>query len=267
MMLKKLFFNKSFTRSVLFTIINYYSNLSYAIKITMTPEEKIERYKWWVLKTLKERFLLSKSKELPILFHSRDYQLYDYNNDSEAPPQIIFDSILMKVQETGAIKCEPYNLDLAAIYSSESVKGAKTGDEIYINQSVFDKLYKKYKKRFGSANLSHIGNKKITLQFYPQGEVGIATFNTNNAEFKNGDKTFALLDFLDKNPDVIWSNEEVIENCNLTIKNKRFWFKGYEDIDDTARRIKGKLKVRKSEYFPICYETTEKKEGWIFYKT
>lgn len=87
------------------------------------------------------------------------------------------------------------------------------------------------------------------LLFYA--EDGITTFKTAEWTLKRGGKGFALLNFLSKNKNTPFSLEELKEKCNSQISLKNHWFRKEKDLRDTISHIKNKLKVSKSEYFPI----------------
>lgn len=94
------------------------------------------------------------------------------------------------------------------------------------------------------------------LTFYP--DEGTAVYKTTKARFSG--KQRAILEILGgKFKNVRLSVELIKEKCNPFLKeNKKF--KGYDDIDDTIRTIRKKIKVKKSEYFPI--EKREKDWFW-----
>lgn len=64
-------------------------------------------------------------------------------------------------------------------------------------------------------------------------------------------KSKALLVCLNENPNVPYSASVIASKCNQYITTPYYVFKNNKDIYDTIRTLKNKLKVKKSEFFPI----------------
>jgi len=86
------------------------------------------------------------------------------------------------------------------------------------------------------------------------GEMGIA---------KSGDKDYALVKLLYRNPNTPFTIKSIQENCNPLVNKDAHKFKGEKDIDDTVRQIRLKLKVNKGASFPIVKKAIYGNKSWI----
>jgi len=122
-------------------------------------------------------------------------------------------------------------------------------------------------------NLAEFNNKyeKIKLLKSPEKDdvKGLAKLNffpdDDLVEYKGESKKVkgkgrALLTMFSKSKGIPFTASEIARKCNSTINNSFHYFRSDKDIYDTIEHLKKKLKVKKSEYFPIY-----KLEGsWIW---
>lgn len=103
---------------------------------------------------------------------------------------------------------------------------------------------------------------KKDLKFYYVSKDGEARYKGKFAEFKEGTKTRALLDFFFSSPDIPFNIKEIQNGCNKNIKNPKHWFRKEKDIDDTVSQIRNKLGVATFSLFPLCKETINRTPHW-----
>lgn len=90
------------------------------------------------------------------------------------------------------------------------------------------------------------------LKFYP--DDGTAEYRGVSARLKTGTKGGELLKFFYQNKNSPLELRYIQTGCNDGIRIMKHRFKTEKDVEDTIRTIRRKLKVKKSEYFPL-YKT------------
>lgn len=129
------------------------------------------------------------------------------------------------------------------------------GNQTYwfiVNKSRFKELYEGHGD-YRDAKTTATGISSNRLRF-SEGD-GVTVYRSAQTDFMPLTKTRALLTVLGGSKNVPFDLRMLIERCNVTkfLRPNKF-FKGQKDVDDALSAIRKKLKVKKSEYFPVQRE-------------
>lgn len=163
----------------------------------------------------------------------------------------------MKQKSSKHVKDLSPKLSIPPAWQELDDKGA---NENFINTAKLKTSIDKLTGRLTQVNKTQTPLKRgrSRLEFYQ--ENGLAVYKSAEWNFKLQGKGWAVLVLLSQNKNTPYLIKDIKEKCNPDIAIMRHRFRETKDIEDTIRYIKDKLKVNKSEYFPIL----KRENHWIW---
>jgi len=159
---------------------------------------------------------------------------YSFNFDDHISARDLLEAFFIKLRNAGCFKN----------FSRGSM--SFWGTNMCFTQVNLAKL-KKYIDKVDLGTQNKLEASSLNLKFYPVD--GHGSYKDVLTKFSG--KGLSLLTCLEKAKNTPFDTDDIKKNCNPTISNKKHHFKSKDDIDDTLRYIRSKLKVKKGEYFPI----------------
>ena len=130
-----------------------------------------------------------------------------------------------------------------------------------IDGKKLDATHKEHQEKTSATDWAGERRQKDRLNFNP--ESGEIEFGGETGIAKSGDKDYALVALLHRNPNTPFTIESIQEKCNLLVNKDAHKFKAEKDIDDTVRQIRFKLKVNKGAFFPIVKKEFYGNKSWL----
>lgn len=214
---------------------------------TISAEEKVARYYWYILNKIKETLLIEKNKNKSI---SYALVLYPQPNNWDKPNSLVEQRLLEKLINLRVIKetDERADFQIGKEGETDNPKSAGTTYYLKINEALFDKQYNYYKKlveQYGRAD-----NNGNTLIFYEDGEIVYIdpTGKEYQTKLKTKTNSYSLLKFLVHNPHRVFEFGKLAES----LKKIRSQVDSSDDerrVRDTIQSIKEKLKYQGDDLF------------------
>lgn len=218
---------------------------------TISAEEKLARYYWYILNKIKEALLVKENKNKII---SYTLVMYPQPNDWNKPNSLIEQQLLEKLINLKVMKetKERGQFQIGKESKTDNPKSAGITYYFKINEANFNKLYNDYQKLV--EQYDRADKQGDTLIFYENGEIVYIdpTGREYQTKLKTKTNSYSLLKFLVYKPHRVFEFGELAESLKET--RSQVDSPGDERrVRDTIQSIKEKLQYQGDDLFESDY--------------